>query len=358
MREIWVRRLGWLASVALVFFSAAALRVNAQSAPLPASAAQVEPQSAAEAPTVQVAGPPPSQFWLGVYSMPLDDALRSHLQLTAGQGLIVRDVIKDSPAAAAGVQVHDVLLMIGKRNLDAPQQLSEALDALGEQETEVALIRAGQRKSLKITPARRPTDAGSAAAGGMEENASEEAAVREFSQAFTGWVDKVGGQTKQRRIGFHVVRPGVIDVERLDVACCTKILPKDVKVIVSYEGDKSPAIEVCRGVDRWRATVDNLDAIPVDLRMYAWQITQPSVMYVPREKFPGTVEIQIPAEATGQSAAPGGGQTLLVQPEPSTQPPAAGEVGLKQQLEQLAAEIAKLRAAVDKLSAGGQKSGE
>ena len=324
MREIWVRRLGWLSSVALVFLSSAALHAGAQSS----------------AESTQSAAASPSQFWLGVFSTPVDETLRSHLQLAEGQGLVIRDVAPDSPAAAAGLKAHDVLLSLGGKDLAEPDQLCQVVDALGETEAEAVIIRAGKSTTLRITPGRRPTSADA----GSEDAVDDDEVSRGFSAAINGWVENFGGEKSGRRIGFHVVRPGVIDTSRLDIACATKILPKDLRVRVDYEGAKPPVIEVFRGKDHWKAAADNLDALPPDVRMHAWQITQPSVLYVPRERFPGTVEIQAPDQSAGPSAI-----SSLV--EPRVMPVVTEEEKLKKTIEQLSLEIANLRKSVDKLAA-------
>jgi hypothetical protein len=352
MPEIWVRRLGWLASLALVFLSAAALRANAQSAPLPPTPGGQSGASAAA-----------PKLWLGLLSTPADETLRSHLQLAKDQGLVVRDVVADSPASAAGLHVHDVLLTLAETSLSSPEQLTQLVEAQGTKELELQYIRAGQRGVAKITPAVRPVEPAADPASATAEFPLDDAVQKQLAEALEIWARKAAKTETTRRVGFHVIRPGVIETGHLDVSCPTRILPEDLKVRVEYNGAKSPKIEVFRGKDRWQATADNLDPLPADLRMYAWQLTQPSVMYVPRERFPGTVEILAPGDA-GQSAAPPtppgpianpqGGTNLPVAPTP----PYLADDALKLRLEQLSREIANLRNSVDKLVSAGEKKEE
>lgn len=62
--------------------------------------------------------------FLGVEVEPVDEALAAQLKLPAEHGLVVRYVVPDSPAAAAGVQRHDVLTRLDDQLLIEPRQLA------------------------------------------------------------------------------------------------------------------------------------------------------------------------------------------------------------------------------------------
>ena len=49
------------------------------------------------------------RYRIGVTLSEADDTLRSHLKLAASEGLVVTEVVNDSPAAKMGVKLHDVL---------------------------------------------------------------------------------------------------------------------------------------------------------------------------------------------------------------------------------------------------------
>jgi len=66
-------------------------------------------------------------------------------------GLVVTQVEEGSPAEAAGIVLGDTLLSIGGRGLNQPRNLFVALRSMTEgEETTVELIRAGERRSLKV----------------------------------------------------------------------------------------------------------------------------------------------------------------------------------------------------------------
>jgi len=103
--------------------------------------------------------------YLGVVSSPAHPALAAQLGLNEGFGLVVDEVLPESPAQAAGVQRHDVLKLLNEQQLTDPAQLGALVRSLGK-DTEVALtlIRKGQEQKLtmkigeKMLPERRPED--------------------------------------------------------------------------------------------------------------------------------------------------------------------------------------------------------
>ena len=87
--------------------------------------------------------------------------LRSQLQIPANAGLIVNEVVHDSPAAKAGVKVHDIVLELDGKPLSDPGKLAEFVQANGEKPIVARLLRAGGMKdgTVEVTPGRRKAKA-------------------------------------------------------------------------------------------------------------------------------------------------------------------------------------------------------
>ncbi|HUF62952.1 MAG TPA: PDZ domain-containing protein [Verrucomicrobiales bacterium] len=96
--------------------------------------------------------------WLGVSVAPLDEALRSHLpSLAPGTGLLVSEVAPDSPASAAGLRQHDVLLRWEDQILVSLEQLQVLVGGRQPGETaRLTLVRGGEVLEQEITLAARP----------------------------------------------------------------------------------------------------------------------------------------------------------------------------------------------------------
>jgi S1-C subfamily serine protease len=93
-----------------------------------------------------------------------DATLIDQLDLPGGQGLVVDEVLADSPAARAGLRVHDVLLALDGRPVPAdPWRFARQVEAYPADVPLTALVvRRAQRETLaglvlpEVPPAREP----------------------------------------------------------------------------------------------------------------------------------------------------------------------------------------------------------
>ena len=92
--------------------------------------------------------PEPPAYWIGVSAGPVEPALRTQLQIPQGQGLIITEVHKDSPAVKAGIQPHDIFL-----NVDG-----------------VATVRPGRPDEARAVAGREADDGRAAATGPQARN--------------------------------------------------------------------------------------------------------------------------------------------------------------------------------------------
>ncbi len=102
------------------------------------------------------AAKPAVRYWIGVMCHAVDDALRTHLRLPEGQGLLVADVVPGGPAAGVGIARHDILLTAGGQPLATPKDLVAAVTASSDKPLGIILVRGGEHLSVDVTPAARP----------------------------------------------------------------------------------------------------------------------------------------------------------------------------------------------------------
>ncbi len=91
--------------------------------------------------------------YIGVLTRPLAPDVRAQAGLAEGFGLIIEEVMQDSPAQKAGLQQHDVLVQLGDQRLVNQEQLS-ALVRAEKKDSDVTFTikRAGaeQRVTVKV----------------------------------------------------------------------------------------------------------------------------------------------------------------------------------------------------------------
>jgi membrane-associated protease RseP (regulator of RpoE activity) len=99
---------------------------------------------------------PENPYWIGVSVNSVEPALRSQLQLPDGQGLIVNDVVKESPASKTDLKVNDILLEVDGKPLPDSAKLADVVRSHGEKPIQFHVIREGKvHLSVEVTPERR-----------------------------------------------------------------------------------------------------------------------------------------------------------------------------------------------------------
>jgi len=90
--------------------------------------------------------------YIGVFTRPLSDEVRAQTGLPDGFGLLVEEVMPDSPAQTAGLKQHDVLVLLGDQRLVNQDQLASLVRA-EKKDTAIVftLRRAGAEQKVTVT---------------------------------------------------------------------------------------------------------------------------------------------------------------------------------------------------------------
>lgn len=192
------------------------------------------------------------KLWVGLVFEPAGDVLRSQLNLPPEQGLVVREVIPESPAAAAGVQQFDILLTVNETPVNDVWALIRFVEEAGPAELTLQIVRQGERQELKLTPTERPAaaaiPAGAGAAGGglvvpggVEWQQLGQPPFRVF-------------MTQPAQIVAHMAEQGEL------------ALPEGLHVILRKQGPEPTVVVVERGEERWEVEIGKLDELPDDVQ--------------------------------------------------------------------------------------------
>lgn len=130
----------------------AAVSPDENTNPAPARPAPAPERSTSAVPAPAVPRPRhPGEGRLGVRAVPPDAVLVHQLSLPRGQGLVLEDVLPDSPAARAGLRAHDILLALDDRPVPSDAwQLARLLDGVpGGTAVAARIVRHGRRETVR-----------------------------------------------------------------------------------------------------------------------------------------------------------------------------------------------------------------
>jgi S1-C subfamily serine protease len=106
-------------------------------------------------PSVQQSGP-----FLGVVTQALTARLKDNLGVTVDKGLVVTQVLPDSPAAKAGLADTDVITHFGETAVSNPQELRDAVRKAGtDKEVSLTVVRGSKTMTLKARLQEAPAGA-------------------------------------------------------------------------------------------------------------------------------------------------------------------------------------------------------
>lgn len=92
--------------------------------------------------------------YLGVVTVPVPEIVQAQVSdvLGEGEGLLVRRVLDDSPAAAAGIQRNDILTTFNGEKVRSPEELKRLItDSKAGGEVEIGILRTGKAQTLRAT---------------------------------------------------------------------------------------------------------------------------------------------------------------------------------------------------------------
>jgi membrane-associated protease RseP (regulator of RpoE activity) len=96
---------------------------------------------------------------LGLTLRDVPEVLRSHLDLPEGQGVVVSEVVEDSPSAGV-IEPNDILLRLGETAITEPSDLARALDATSGNTLSITLVRGGETQTVELDRPRAEPEGG------------------------------------------------------------------------------------------------------------------------------------------------------------------------------------------------------
>lgn len=188
--------------------------------------------------------------YLGVVFKSLDKDLAEYFGIDSNKGVIVIEVIEDSPADKAGIEVGDVILEYNGEEINTLNELlNQVLATPIDEEVPVTVLREGEgEKELNVTIKKKPKNI----------NKKEEVTINNFGTAF--WLGMELGNYEQfsNKIIFDGDGLVVVNVDPDSSAYAKGIMPGDIIVSINDE-----AIMDLQQLDEYADTNDEVFMLKV-----------------------------------------------------------------------------------------------
>ena len=97
--------------------------------------------------------------FLGIVSSDIPEILMDHLNLSANEGIIVRSLVPNGPAANAGIKINDVITKVAGQSIHSPLEITHQISLhRPDERITLELIQKGKLVRLDVTLGTRPEE--------------------------------------------------------------------------------------------------------------------------------------------------------------------------------------------------------
>ncbi len=158
------------AATGMLVMPLCAIETPADNTPPPAEAVEHTPTAGSDKAPAADKSIKQNTGYLGIITAEIPDMLTEHLNLKTGEGVIVRSLAPDGPAAKAGVAVNDVITKVAGQAVGSQLDISRQMAAHKPGESiKLDVIHQGKPSNLDVTLGNRPDEVGQAQAAPLEE---------------------------------------------------------------------------------------------------------------------------------------------------------------------------------------------
>jgi len=211
-----------------------------------------DPEKVAEEETIEEE----PTYWIGISGRGVESAvLRTQLQLAADMGVVVEQVVADSPAEKAGLRRHDIILRANGKAVHGMTVLQEHVRKHQTEPLELKFLRLGKEETVIVVPEERP-----------QKLAKQGPRARKGRDRFQGHPESLKNLLEQlQRQGGLRFDPQIFPVPPQGFGG----LPGGVSISVERENGGPTKITVKQGDKTWHVVegdLESLEQLPEELR--------------------------------------------------------------------------------------------
>ena len=206
-----------------------------------------------------------NRYRVGLGCEKVSEALRMHLKLPEGTGLLVSAVMDDSPAGRAGIQRFDVIVEANGNAVTDVPDLIRAVNEARETEMQLGVVHRGERKTFRVTPEQRSQEEIDQIRRRGPLPGMRGFGTGNFPPDLRQYLENFEEFELPGRPGFSGRRflPGIM---MDDPKWLRQELPNNFSMKIEKLDDGPAKIKVKRGDQEWTVSEEDLEDLPEDLR--------------------------------------------------------------------------------------------
>jgi len=201
-------------------------------------------------------------YWIGISGRGVESAvLRTQLQLAADMGVVVEQVVSDSPADKAGLRRHDIILRANGKAVHGMTVLQEYVRKHQAKPLELKFLRLGKEETVVVVPEEQPQKLAKQGPRSRNDFGGHPDGMRNLLEQ----LQRQGGLRMAPRAPFPAPRRGF------------GTLPGGVSVSIQRENNGPAKITVKQGDKTWHVVegdLESIDRLPEELRPYVQRMLQ------------------------------------------------------------------------------------
>ncbi len=201
--------------------------------------------------------------WIGIRGRNVTEpVLRTQFQLAQDMGVVIEEVVRESPAAKAGLRRHDILLRANGEPVLSMEELSRMVASGDAKPIELLLIRLGEEEKIIVVPEERPP--------GLENSGGH------------GGGFGFGPDDADPLGALRMFRGGIAVPPQGGVMAFNSSLPNGYVVTMTRENNQPVKITVKKGDKTWTIVGDDeesLAELPEDVREHVEGILNGNVNF-------------------------------------------------------------------------------
>ena len=198
------------------------------------------------------------KYWIGIVTGPVEPVLRAHLDIPEDAGLVVAELLPESPAEEAGLKQYDILLRANNKVIASDEDLLKLIEDAKGGKLRVELLRGGKWQARELKP-ELVEDVEKPSGPMYQIRVGEKTLSFPANTEYSVIAKAVQAEMERQRNAQKPDSKPPVDVE-------PNKPDETISVQIEERQGRADIVRVTQGGQTWVTTIDQLDLLPEGVR--------------------------------------------------------------------------------------------